>query len=153
MRRKEKEIVLRSDIDSAIDACQVCHLGFAVDAEPYIVPLSFGYDGRFIYFHSAKTGKKIDCIKANPRVCFQMEQQVALVAKDPEPCKWTFHFESIIGMGHVEELISFEDKQKGLFEIIRHYDRSQNQLAVQNLDAIRVWRISVDEVTGKRSPA
>jgi len=49
MRRKEKEIKSRAEIDEVIAGCQVCRLAFAVHGEAYLVPLSFGYDGSALY--------------------------------------------------------------------------------------------------------
>ena len=72
MIRAEKEIKDCSEIDGVIRECRVCRVAFARDGEPYLVPLSFGYDGEALYFHTAPKGKKIDCIDANPRVCFEL---------------------------------------------------------------------------------
>lgn len=40
------------------------------DDYPYAVPLSYVYDGQKIYFHSAKSGHKLDSISKNPKVSF-----------------------------------------------------------------------------------
>ena len=45
MRRSEREITNRTEIDAIIRSCQVCRVGLADGIEPYIVPMSFGYDG------------------------------------------------------------------------------------------------------------
>ena len=100
MRRTDKEITCRSEIDEIIHGCQVCHVGFAVDGEPYVVPVSFGYDGVALYFHTARDGRKIDFISANPRVCLQFERDVNLVTSETDACKFTFSFESVIEMFH-----------------------------------------------------
>ena len=42
------------------------------------MPVSFGYDGAALYFHTAPKGRKIDFIEANNRVCFEFEANVAL---------------------------------------------------------------------------
>ena len=46
MRRTDREISSRERIDEIIRGCEVCHLGKADGGEPYVVPVSFGYDGR-----------------------------------------------------------------------------------------------------------
>ena len=76
MRRTDKEITDREAIDGIIGGCQVLRLGLAQDDVPYIVPLSFGYDGSAFYFHTALAGRKLEMIGANPRVCFELEQGV-----------------------------------------------------------------------------
>ena len=50
MRRKEKEITDRREIDGIMRSCSVCRLGLARENVPYIIPVSFGYDGAAILF-------------------------------------------------------------------------------------------------------
>ena len=59
MRRTDKEIRDQELIARVIQNAQVCQLGLARDNIPYIRPVSFGYDGKAIYFHTAKEGRKI----------------------------------------------------------------------------------------------
>ena len=49
-------------------------LVLAFQNEPYVVPVSYGYDQGRIFFHSAKQGKKVDFIKNNSRVCFEVDE-------------------------------------------------------------------------------
>ncbi len=67
MRRNDSEITDRKDIDGIIRRCRVCRLAMCDGSQPYIVPLSFGYDGSFLYFHTAREGRKIDIIKRNKK--------------------------------------------------------------------------------------
>ena len=56
MRRTDKEIPSRGEIDAVIRGCQVCRIALALENEPYIVPVSFGYDGASLFFHTAGSG-------------------------------------------------------------------------------------------------
>lgn len=151
MRRTDKEIADRSEIDSIIRGCQVCHLALARRDEPYVIPVSFGYDGAAIYFHTAREGTKIDFIRSNPRVCFQLEQNVNLVADESDACRFTFSFESVIGYGDAVELLDPEEKANGLNQIMLHYTDREWSFDDSILANTRVWRIAVGTVTGKRS--
>jgi len=77
--RKEKEIRDEEEIKNIIRGCEVCRLGFAVDNAPYVVPVSFGFDGEAIFFHTGTQGKKIDCINKNSAVCFEFEREVKVL--------------------------------------------------------------------------
>ena len=79
MRRQEREISDRAAIDAIIRACQVCRLGMVDGDLPYIVPMSFGYDGRALYFHCATQGRKLDVLRRRPRVCFEFVYLDAMV--------------------------------------------------------------------------
>ena len=151
MRRHDKEIRSRAGIDDVIHAADVCRLALARDNEPYLVPVSFGYDGRSLYIHTAGKGRKIDFIEANNRVCFELEANVRLVRDEGEACDWTFSFESVIGYGTLSELVSPEDKRHGLNQIMQHYSGREWDIPEQRTAATRVWRINIEEVTGKRS--
>jgi len=151
MRRTDKEITDRSEIDGIIRGSTVCRLAFAVGEEPYVVPVSFGYDGDNLYFHSAATGKKIDCIAANNRVCFELERNVQLVTHPGMACKWSFSFESVIGYGTVHELDSPGERAAGLNHIMAHYSGREWELDPAVLATTRVWRVEVLSVSGKRA--
>lgn len=151
MRRDEKQIRNRTQIDGIIHASQVCRLAMAKDNLPYLVPLSFGYDGKTIYLHTAVAGRKIEYFQSNPNVCFEFEHQVRLVTHDLSPCKWSFSFECVIGHGTISELSDPKEKEYGLEQIMRHYSNRQWQYNEKAVARTRIWKIAIQEITGKRS--
>ena len=151
MRRSDREISSRDRIDEIIRGCEVCDLGMADGDQPYVVPVSFGYDGRSVYFHSARDGRKLDVIAANPRVCVQFERRVVLMSSESEACEWSFAFESAIGFGVVEELRDPETKTFGLNQIMQHYSGRQWDFDPSTLARTRVWRVVIATLTGKQS--
>jgi len=151
MRRTDKEITDQDLISRVIQNAQVCRLGLARGNIPYIVPVSFGYDGKAIYFHTAKEGRKIEFLTANNRVCFEFEHGVRAVMHESNPCKWTFSFQSVIGYGHVQELTEIPSEINGLNEVMRHYSGRDWTFTEDNLEGIKVWRITTESLTGKQS--
>lgn len=151
MRRSDKEITDLETIHEVVRGCKVCRLGLAVDGEPYVVPISFGFNGESVFFHTGKDGKKIEMMNANPRVCVQFERNVELVTDDEDACAWTFHFESVIGFGSVIELVGEKDKILGLNRIMKHYSGRDWPIQGPPLGSTRVWRVDLDILTGKRS--
>jgi len=151
MRRRDKEITSRQEIDAIIRTALVCRIALADGNEPYVVPLSFGYDGAALFIHTAKSGRKIDFIEANSRVCFELEADVSLKTDDRDACKWTFEFESVIGYGTITELETAADKARGLNQIMLHYSGREWDIDEAATATTRVWRIDIESVTGKRS--
>ena len=139
-------------MDKVIHGSSICHLAMARNNTPYLVPLSFGYDNRHIYFHCAPKGLKSDFLRANPKVCFQMERDVKVVPADGGPCRWTFHFESIVGWGTAQEITATAEKHYGLDQIMSHYGGPNGPYFKAALKAVCVWRITIESMTGKRSP-
>ena len=77
MRRKEREITDNNKIIEIIDKCDCCRLGFKDEESVYIVPLNFGYkkeDEKIIlYFHGSNEGKKVNLIKSQSNIGFEMD--------------------------------------------------------------------------------
>jgi nitroimidazol reductase NimA-like FMN-containing flavoprotein (pyridoxamine 5'-phosphate oxidase superfamily) len=151
MRRTDKEITDQELISRVIQNAQVCRLGLARENIPYILPVSFGYDGEAIYFHTAKEGRKIEFLAANNRLCFEFEHDVRVITNDSNPCKWTFSFQSVIGYGYDQELTEIPSKIDGLNKVMRHYSGRDWTFSEENLEAIKVWRITIESLTGKQS--
>ncbi len=119
--------------------------------QPYIVPLSFGYDSIAIYFHSAQEGKKIEYLTANANVCFEFDLNVKIISNPSAPCKWSCSFQSIIGFGTVVELLSNDEKSKGLTCIMNQYSDKKWDFPKPALDKTRVWKLVIKSMTGKQS--
>ena len=151
MRRTDKEITDRVLMSQIIDNAQVCRLGLVMDNTPYILPVSFGYDGRAIYFHTAKEGRKIGFLAANTQVCFEFEHGVQVIRHDSSPCKWSFSFQSVIGYGTVLELTEPTEKLDGLNHIMTHYSGRGWPISAKDAEDIRVWKITIESLTGKQS--
>ena len=120
MRRKEKEITDISEMESIIHKSQICRLGLADDGVPYIVPLCFGYRDNTLYFHSAKEGRKIEILKRNPQVCFELDSDTQIHDGDTA-CGWGMNYRSVIGYGDASLLDDPADKRKALDIIMRQY--------------------------------
>lgn len=89
-------------IEKVISENFIGRLGCHADDETYVVPISYAYDGKYIYFRSFE-GLKISMMRKNPKVCFQID-----TIKDMA------NWESAIVWGTFEELTNEEDRNMGL---------------------------------------
>ncbi len=151
MRKKEKEIIERSEIDQIIKNSEVCRIAFAKDNIPYIVPLSFGYDGKNLYIHTATRGKKIDFIKSNNTICFEFDLDVKTISHATIGCKWTAAYRSVIGNGKIYEIYDKKQMADGLNQIMLQYSGKKWEFTEKMLNNVRVWKIEIVEITGKKS--
>jgi nitroimidazol reductase NimA-like FMN-containing flavoprotein (pyridoxamine 5'-phosphate oxidase superfamily) len=151
VRRRDREITDRGEIDRIIHAAEVCRIAMAREDQPYVVPLSFGYDDEVIYIHTSKSGRKIDFFESNKRICFEVETNVSLQVDEEDACEWTFAFESVIGYGTISELASSAEKTHGLNQIMRHYSGRDWNIDRAAIATTRVWQIEIESITGKRS--
>jgi len=109
-------------------------LGLCFENEPYVVPVAYGYAQGTIYFHSATQGKKLDFIKKNNRVCFQVDE-------------WQKGWASVICCG-TASLREDVDAKKKCFEIMTGQEFGEEHL--QNMK-VCIGIIPVEEMTGRCS--
>ena len=149
MRRKEKEVKDIKEIEAIIERATVCRLGLSVDNVPYIVPLNFGYKDRCLYFHSAKEGRKIDMIKSNDNVCFEVDTETELI-KSNNPCKWGMKYSSVIGFGKAFLIEDPDEKKKGLDVIMAHYSPDRAYEYPQSvIEEVVVIQVKIEQMSGK----
>jgi len=152
MRRKEKEITDIREIDAIIQKAEVCRLGLAVDNTPYIVPVFFGYENNCLYIHCAKEGRKLDMIRQNNNVCFEMEGDTEITNRDKPACQWSSAYRSVIGWGRAFILENDQEKKQALDVIMRHYS---NQAAFEYkkkaVKEVAIIKIVIGHMKGKQS--
>jgi len=81
LRRKEKEIIDKKEIESIIERATVGRIGMSENNLPYVIPVNFGYKNNFLYFHSGSVGKKIDIIKKNNKISDYLILSIVSFAK------------------------------------------------------------------------
>ena len=158
MRKKEREITDRHEIEEVLARAQVLRLGITEPgAPPYIVPVNFGYRDGSIWFHSSYKGKKMELIAKEPSVSFEAEADVAILAPPDQSvaCDWGAAFRSVVGQGRAVLLDSEAEKIEGLRIIMSHYapglDPSAFTFSEKILKITAVVRIEILRMTGKRN--
>ena len=150
MRRAEREIKDRSVVEEILRGATVCRLAVCDGNVPYIVPLNFGYEDGRLYFHSAPEGRKIEAIKANPNVCFEVDVDQELVPGEL-PCEWTVRYRSVIGFGQARILEEVAEKGRALDVILSHYAQGPFVYPEGAIDEVAVVEVEIESLTGKQS--
>lgn len=144
------EITDISEIEEIIRKATTCRIGLVDNDEPYIVPVCFGYERNVLYFHSALAERKVELIKKNNKLCFEIDTDVEAV-KAEKPCGWTMKYRSVIGVGRAKILESDEEKSHGLGLIAKQYGGGDFGFPKSNLDKTLVVRVDIKSITGKKS--
>jgi nitroimidazol reductase NimA-like FMN-containing flavoprotein (pyridoxamine 5'-phosphate oxidase superfamily) len=150
MRRKDNEISDASGIQAIIGKATVCRLGMIAGGRPYIVPLCFGFQDNILYFHSALKGQKIDCIRENPKVCFEFDL-IAEPKESAEPCSWSMKYQSVIGFGQAVLVEDDDEKDRALKIIMAQYSDRQFEFPENEVKVTAIIRVDIESMTGKQS--
>lgn len=155
MRRKDREVSIIEDIKQIIEKCKVCHLAMVDKGKPYVIPLSFGFEihgnSLTLFFHSAKVGRKIDILKENSEVCFEMAVEGKLGFID-NPCNSGYDYESVLGFGQVEFIEDINEKCNALTLFMKHQSNQDFVFAEQHVNSVCVYKVVSTDFIGKRKP-
>jgi uncharacterized protein len=151
MRKTEREIKDRKEIESIINQAQVCRIGLSSGNIPYIVPVNFGYKDNCLYFHCATEGKKLDIIRQNNEVCFEIDIDVQIVQSAERLCKWGTKYRSVIGFGKAFFLENWQEKAAALNIITGHYGANHYEFSEKELEKLSIIKIEISSMTGKKA--
>jgi nitroimidazol reductase NimA-like FMN-containing flavoprotein (pyridoxamine 5'-phosphate oxidase superfamily) len=152
VRRNDKEVTDPEDLKEILRKSLVCHLSMVDDGEPYLVSMNYGFKDDAIYLHTAVKGRKVEILRKNPRVCFQVYNGNRLTT-GPDACgDWTMKYRSVTGFGRAT-LIENDDEKSGPMQILMgHYStRGPFEFTPERLAQTLVIRIDIEEMTGKIS--
>jgi nitroimidazol reductase NimA-like FMN-containing flavoprotein (pyridoxamine 5'-phosphate oxidase superfamily) len=153
MRKKEREVTDIAELESIISRSDVCRVAFADKDVPYIVTMNFGYmhgEHGSLYFHCANEGRKLEMIRKNNYVCFELDTDHE-IKTGKLACDYGMKYSSIVGFGFVAKVNDNEEKIKGLNYIMEHYaGPGEFSYRTEMLSVTTVLRLDVTEMTGKR---
>ena len=155
MTRRERQITDETQIMDILDKGKVLHLGLAVDNEPYVVPMNYGYikeDGKLvIYLHSAVRGKKLDMIRTNPKVFFEIDCDL-LPFESELPCQYGISYSSVMGRGTARIVEDVEEKKQAMSILMKTQTGKEFTFEDRLVSIVAVIRIDVDAYTAKHRP-
>ena len=155
MTKRERQITDEKQILKILDTAKVLHLGLAVDNEPYVVPMNYGYtmeNGKLVlYLHSAVRGKKLDMIRANPRVFFEMDCDL-VPFEGEKPCQYGLSYSSIMGRGTARFVEDGEEKMQAMTVLMKTQTGKDFSFNERLVSMVTVIRIDAAEYTAKHRP-
>ena len=155
MTKRELQITDEKEIRAILDTAKVLHLGLCVDNEPYVVPMNYGYtmeDGRpVLYLHSATRGRKLDMIRRNPRVFFEMDCDW-VPFEGEKPCQYGLAYSSVMGRGEARIIEDVAEKMRAMTLLMKTQTGKDFSFNERLVSAVAVIRIDVAEYTAKHRP-
>lgn len=142
---------LERPAEFAWQVIETCDYGVLsmVDGEgaPYAVPLSIVRMGDCVYFHCAMAGKKMECLRKNPKVSLTCVGPTELYQ-----ARFTVLYSSAIASGTACEVTDLEEKKAALRAICARYapDKMDVEETVERgVGHTGIWKMVVEEITGK----
>lgn len=155
MRRQAREILDPEHVWEILRKAKVCRVALCSEDWPYIVPMNFGILDEKLYFHCASAGTKLDLLKSNPNVCFEVEANVEIVP-GTQACSWSVRYQSVIGFGRASVVVDLEERRAGLNALLAQYivaqhDDREIEIPQQIPPEMLILRVDIHSLKGKES--
>ena len=155
LTKRERQVTDPEQIRHILETGKVLHLGLAVDNEPYVVPMNYGYtmeDGKLtLYLHSAVRGKKLEMIQTNPKVFFSIDCD-RMPFEGRVPCQYGMVYSSIMGRGVASIVEDVEEKKQAMTLLMKTQTGKDFTFEDRLVSIVTVIRIDVSEYTAKHRP-
>lgn len=150
-RHPERGVHDFETIAAILDEGLVCHIGFVVDGQPFVVPTSYGRDGETLYVHGSAASRMLRTLAQGVPMCLTVTLIDGLVF-----ARSVFHnsvnYRSVVVLGTAQE-VTGDEKLHGLHVITEHIMRGRwadaRQPAAQELKASTVLKLRIDEASAK----
>jgi nitroimidazol reductase NimA-like FMN-containing flavoprotein (pyridoxamine 5'-phosphate oxidase superfamily) len=160
MRRKQCEIKERPAIDAILQRCTIGRMAtLGADGYPYITPVNYVYFDGSVYFHSARAGEKIDNLKRDPKVCFEVDIPLAYLDLDyygeiPEACAVHQFYHCVVIRGRAEIVTDPDEKLRSLSALVKSHERPGREFIpitseMKPVAICEVIAVRIDSITGK----
>ena len=140
----------KEEIEAVIGEALVCRLGMADEKGPYVVPLCFGYEDGVLYFHGSPSGRKVNALRRDPRVCFEIDMDVA-IQRAETACATSVRYRSVIGFGRAFFIEDREEKVKALNALMRQYADGDHEVDDAQLGRTTVFGVRIESMTGRQA--
>ena len=142
----------RETVYSILDESFICHIGFSVDGQPYVIPTGFGRIDDVLYIHGSSASRMLRTLSGGVEMCFTTTLVDGLVL-----ARSAFHhsinYRSVVVLGTVTLVDDLDEKNRALEAITDHIVpgrwadvRWPNEL---ELKATSVLKLPIEEASAK----
>ena len=155
MTKREFTITDEQQLRAILDSAKVLRLGLAVDNVPYIYPMNYGYrmeEGRLtLYLHSAAKGRKLELLRKNPNVCFELDCDY-VPFEGRVACQYGLSYSSVSGRGRAVLVEDVEEKMEAMSVLMKTQTGRDFSFDERLVSIVSVIRVDVSEYTAKHRP-
>jgi uncharacterized protein len=142
----------RASLDAVLDAGFVCHLGLAVDGQPYVIPTIYGRSGDDLLVHGSAASRTLRELGKEAPACLTVTHLDGVVV-----ARSTFHsslnYRSAVLLGTAHPIEDRASKAEALRAITEHVLKGRwgeaREPTARELDATSVLRLPIDETSVK----
>ena len=152
-RRMDRTMKTLREMELLLERMPVGRLAVTTKDGPYIVAVNYLFFEDSIYFHSGLSGRKMEALQADSRVCFLVDEVGPQVLWG-RGCGISQVYKSVVCFGKTEFVEGPLEKRRMLERMVKKYVPSTypfSPMADQNVKKTAVVRVVIESMTGKEN--
>jgi nitroimidazol reductase NimA-like FMN-containing flavoprotein (pyridoxamine 5'-phosphate oxidase superfamily) len=152
VREPERGVYDREAANCILDEGFICHVGFAVDGQPFVIPTSYGRKDSNLYIHGSAASRMLRQMKEGAAVCVTVTLLDGLVLAR-SVFNHSMNYRSVVILGKAALVDDPEEKLEALRLLSEHilpgrWDDAR-QPNERELKATSVLRVRIEEFSAK----
>lgn len=152
VRESQRAVYDRDAVNQILDEAFLCHVGFVVDGQPFVIPTSFGRDGDTLYIHGSAASRMLRNLDKGVPVCITVTLLDGLVLAR-SVFNHSMNYRSVVVLGTATLVDDPAEKLAALRalseHIIPHRWDDSRQPNEKELKATSVLRLPITEFSAK----
>jgi uncharacterized protein len=152
IREPQRGVFDRDTIYKILDEGFICHVGFAVDGQPFVIPTMFARIGDAIYFHGSAASRMLRNVSAGIAVCVTVTLVDGLVLAR-SVFNHSMNYRSVVALGKATLVDAGAEKMEALRgfteKILPGRWEEARQPNEKELKATSILRLELTEVSAK----
>src|SRR5438093_5035065 len=151
-RLPQRAVYDKAQVSAILDEGYVCHIGFVVDGQPYVIPTLYARAGQRIYVHGSAASRMLLSLSDGIQVCLTVTLVDGFVL-----ARSAFHhslnYRSVVVLGRATLVADPSEKREALRLFTNHIVPGRweevREPSDQELKATSVLALELDEVSAK----
>ena len=152
VREPERGVYDRETVYRILDEAFLCHIGFSVDGQPFVIPTSYGRKGANLYIHGSAASRMLRQMKEGVSVCVTVTLLDGLVLAR-SVFNHSMNYRSVVILGKATLVEDPEEKLAALHALSEHIIPGRwddvRQPNERELKATSVLRVPIEEFSAK----
>jgi uncharacterized protein len=152
VREPQRAVYDRDAVNAILDEAFLCHVGFSVDGQPYVIPTSYGRDGDTLYIHGSAASRMLRNLDKGVPVCITVTLLDGLVLAR-SVFNHSMNYRSVVILGTATLVSDPAEKLAALRALSEHIIPSRwddsRQPNEKELKATSVLRLPINEFSAK----
>lgn len=153
LRRQDRAMKTPREMELLLERVPVGRLAITTEEGPYIVAVNYLFFEGSIFFHSGLSGRKMEALRADPRVCFMVDEIGPQVLWE-QGCGISQVYKSVVCFGKADAVEGHAEKERILKKMVQKYVPSGydfSPMKSENIEKTAVVRIVIESMSGKEN--